>query len=56
VNRACRTHERSDYKFLIGKLKKRRSLGRPRHRLKNNVTMDFKWGMDWVHLAQGENK
>jgi hypothetical protein len=47
--------ERRDvYRALVGKTEKKRSLGRPRCRWKDNIKMhlqEVEWGMDWVDLA-----
>jgi hypothetical protein len=46
---------RNAYNTLIGKPEGKRSLGRPRHRLADNIRMDLRevgWeGMDWMHLV-----
>jgi hypothetical protein len=45
------------YRVLVGKPEGKRSLGRPRHRWKDNIKMDLQEvgceGMDWIELAQG---
>jgi len=42
--------------FLGGKAERKRPLGRPRHRWKNNIKIDLQemgcGGMDWIELAQ----
>jgi hypothetical protein len=41
--------------ILIGKPDWNRPLGRPRHRLKDNIKLDLKEGcesVDWINLAQ----
>jgi len=47
---------RGIYRGLLGKHKKKRPLGRPRHRWEDNIKMDLKemgcGGMDWIELAQ----
>jgi hypothetical protein len=44
------------YWILVRKLEGNRSLGRPRRRWENNITMDLReigWGgMDWMYLAE----
>jgi hypothetical protein len=44
------------YRLLVGKPEGKRPLGRPRHRLVDNIRMDFVevgWGdVDWIGLAQ----
>jgi len=51
---------RGFYKVLVGKSGGKRSLGRPRHILKDNIKMDpQKVGcgdMDWVDRAQDRDK
>jgi hypothetical protein len=48
--------ERGVYRVLVGKLKGKRSLWRPRRRWENNIKMDLQevgcGGMDWIGLAQ----
>ena len=49
--------ERRDVKsVLVGKTKRKRSLGRPSHRWEDNIKMDLQdvrcGGMDWIKLAQ----
>jgi hypothetical protein len=43
------------YKLLVGKPEGKRLLGRPRHRLVDNIRMDLGeigWGgVDWIGLA-----
>jgi hypothetical protein len=53
----ARMGERSDaYRLLVGKREGKRPLGRPRHRLVDNIKMDLAqtgWGgVDWIGLAQ----
>ena len=40
--------------ILVGQVERKRQLGRPRCRLKDNIKIDFQevgWeGMDWIHL------
>jgi len=42
--------------FLVGKLKGKRSIGRPRRRWEDNVRMylmEIRWeGVDWMHLSR----
>ena len=52
---------RDSYRVLVGKLERKRPLGRPRHRWKDNIRMDLKevgWdgGMDWIALAQDRDR
>jgi hypothetical protein len=49
--------ERKDvYRVLVGKPEGKRQLGRPKHRLENNIKMNFQevggGGVTWVTLAQ----
>jgi hypothetical protein len=48
--------ERKVYKVLLGKLKGKRPLRRPKHRWENGINMNLRqigWeGMEWIHLAQ----
>jgi hypothetical protein len=54
---ACSTHRetRNAYKILVGKLKRKRPLGRPRHRWEHLIRRDLKkigWEvMEWIQLA-----
>jgi len=55
---ACSTYggRRGEYRVLVGKREGKRPLGRPRHRLEDNIKMDFQevgcGGIDWNELAQ----
>jgi hypothetical protein len=44
------------YRILMGKLERKRPLGRPRYRWVDNIKMDLGgigWdGMDWIDVAQ----
>jgi hypothetical protein len=48
------------YTILVGNPEGKRPLGRPRHRLVDNIKMDLReigWdGMDWIDLAQDTDK
>jgi hypothetical protein len=47
---ACSTNRerKNAYGLLVGKLEVKRSLGRPRHRLVNNIKIDLgEVGLDW---------
>ena len=50
---------RGVHRFLVGKPKGKRSLGRPRHRWEYNIKMDL-WevggGGDWMELAQDRDR
>jgi hypothetical protein len=52
--------KRNTYGFLVGKPEGKRPLGRPRHRLVDNITVDLGevgWGdVDWMGLAQDSNR
>jgi hypothetical protein len=47
--------ERAVYKVSVGKPKGKRPLGRPRHRLEDNIRMDFtevgQTGFGWLRIA-----
>jgi hypothetical protein len=44
----------------VGKPEGKRSLGRPRHRLEDNIKIYLQevgfGGMDWIELAQGRDR
>jgi len=54
----CGTHGRGRcvYRFLVGRPEGKRPLGRPRHRLEDNIKMDLREigidGTNWIWLAQ----
>jgi hypothetical protein len=54
------TEKRNVYRLLVGKPEGKRSLGRPRRRLIDNIKMDLlEIGLnvvDWVGLAQDRNR
>jgi hypothetical protein len=58
----CSTNgaKRNVYRILVGKLEGKRSLGRPRRRLMENIKMDLRdigWdGMDWIDVAQDRDQ
>jgi hypothetical protein len=47
---------RGECRVLVGKLERKRALGRPRRRCEDNIKMDLQevgcGGMDWIKLAQ----
>jgi len=51
---------RNAYHILVGKRERKRQLGRPGHRLEDNIRMNLReigWeGVDWIHLAQDRDK
>jgi hypothetical protein len=53
---ARREEERGVYRGLVGKLEKKKPLGRPRRRWEDNIRMDCQemgcGGMEWIGLAQ----
>jgi hypothetical protein len=59
-NAACMGQKRNAYDILVGKPKGKISLGRPRHRWKDNIGMHIReiwWeGMDWIHLAHDRDQ
>jgi hypothetical protein len=52
--------KRNAYWILVGKLERKRLLGRPRHRWEDNITIDLRetrWGsVDWIDLTQGRGQ
>jgi hypothetical protein len=48
------------YRILVRKPKEKRPLGRPRHRLIDNIKIDLgeiEWGdMDWIDLVQASER
>ena len=53
---ACMGKGRGVYRVFMGKLERRRPLGRPRHRWEDNIEMDLQevrcGGMGWIEMAQ----
>jgi hypothetical protein len=62
MGRACSTHgeKRNSCTVLVGKPEGKRSLGRHRRRLEDNIKMDLteiEFGdMDWIDLAQDRDQ
>jgi hypothetical protein len=54
---ACVGEKRGVYRVLVGKPERKRPLGRPKPRWKDNIKMDLQevgyGGVDWIELAQG---
>jgi hypothetical protein len=52
--------ERGVYRVLVGTLRVKRTLGRPRRRWEDNIRMDLQevgfGGMDWIGLAQDRDR
>jgi hypothetical protein len=44
------------YTILVGKLKWRRPLGRPRRRWEDGIRMDLRKPVEWIQMAQGRNR
>jgi hypothetical protein len=51
---------RGAYRVSVGKPEKRKPLGRPRHRWKDNINIDLRevgrGSMDWINLAQERDR
>ena len=51
---------RGVYRVLLGKPKRKRPLGRTRHRWKDNIKMDLQevgcGGVDWIELAEDRDR
>jgi hypothetical protein len=61
MDEACSMYgeKRGAYRILVGRPEGKRTLGRPRHRLEDNIKMDLQevgWGMDWTELAQDRDR
>jgi hypothetical protein len=47
-------NRRGAYRYFVVKLKRKRSLGRPKHRWEDNIKMDLQevgWGGAWTGLT-----
>ena len=48
------------YRYWVGKLERKRPLGRPRRRWEENIKMDLQevgcGGMEWIELAQDRDR
>jgi len=57
---ACTGEGKSVYRVLVGNLRGKRPLWRPRHRWEDNIKMDLQevgcGGMDWIELAQDSDR
>jgi hypothetical protein len=51
---------RNGYKILVGKSERKRPLGRPRCRWKDNIRLDLReteWeGVDWISVTHGRDQ
>jgi hypothetical protein len=62
MGRACNRNgeRRKAYRTLVGKPEIKRPLGRPRHRLVDNIKVHFReieWGgIDWIDLAEDRDQ
>jgi hypothetical protein len=62
MGRACSTNweKRNAYTILVGKLERKRPLGRPRRRWVDDIKIDLREtgrdGMDWIGLAQDRDQ
>jgi hypothetical protein len=58
MGETCGMHgeERSVYRFLVGRLEGKRTLGRSRHRWNDNIKLNLREigidGANWIQLAQ----
>jgi hypothetical protein len=57
---ACARKKRNAYRILVGKPERKRPLGRPIYRCKDNIKMDLReirWGgMVWIEVAQDRDQ
>jgi hypothetical protein len=62
MSETCSTHEGDDKctQILVGKSERKRPLGKPKHRLKDNIEVDLceteYEGLKLIYLAQGRNQ
>jgi hypothetical protein len=47
---------RNAYKILVGRPERRISFGIPRRRWDDNIRMDLRGFVDWIHLAQDRDQ
>jgi hypothetical protein len=40
------------YRILVMKTKRKRPLGRPKGTYEDNIKIDLKKGVDWIHVTQ----
>jgi hypothetical protein len=57
---ACMGESRGGYKVLVGKPEGKRPIGRPKHRLEDNIKMDLQEveceDKDWIDVAQDRDR
>jgi len=57
---ACMGERKGVCRVLVGKPQEKRPLGRPRHRLEDNIKMALQevgcGGMDWIDVAQDRDR
>jgi hypothetical protein len=54
VGGTCGTHEREEYRVLMGKPEGKRPLGRPRRRWEDGIRMDLREiGSSWLRTGTG---
>jgi hypothetical protein len=54
------SEQRGAYRILVGRPEGKRPLGRPMHRLEDNIKIHFQelglGGMDWIDLSRGRDR